>query len=305
MTVEPTESRGTATSAGGRDRGGLALDGTNASVHAELVRLVAELERIAASDPSDAQAEAVVGAIAKLLPDERAADLLDEIVGADVPSPLRASAAFYLVRAGLLDTDAPVVHRLLSEVGPPARLAMARGLHESGDHHRARGMLAPLVRAVHREVRYEAQLWYRYDPIEYSSMPTLDLIGDATREPGWLHRSWAAMELVNRGEIDTALDALEGVVGIWAGPREDGAGTTEPLDTIEMLGGLTFHPRAIALLNRAADDPNPEIREAARRELDAVDTSRVIDLAAEERREAEQRAHDEGFRRFGTLRGKR
>jgi hypothetical protein len=113
-----------------------------------LEALVAQLEDLAAGDPTQYEAARVVDAIAALLPDPRPLDLLDEIMRSDVPGELRAAAARYLVREGQLEMDDRVTRELLAKVGPSARLALARGLHERGDHDRARGLVHPLLRAV-------------------------------------------------------------------------------------------------------------------------------------------------------------
>jgi hypothetical protein len=228
-----------------------------------LYPLVGELEQLAAGEPSFDDAERVVGAIAALLPDERPADLLDEIAQADVPAALRAAAARHLIAASLVTLQDDVVRRMLAEVGPPARLALARGLHERGDHDLARGLVQPLMRAVHDDIRHQARLLYRYSPDEYAGMALPDLLRDALDEPGWLHRAWAARELLRRGEVDAALKALDAVVGAWTYFRDDPECIGEPLRVVRALGQVRDDPRAAALLDRAADDPDPAIRQAA------------------------------------------
>ncbi len=56
-----------------------------------LTRCSGELERLAAVEPTTAESEAVMSAIGALLPDERARDLLEEVMETDIPGQLRAA----------------------------------------------------------------------------------------------------------------------------------------------------------------------------------------------------------------------
>lgn len=253
------------------------------AVAAALFPLVERLEALAAGEPTQAEADEVVAEIAALLPDERPADLLDEVARADVPGTLRAAAARRLLTAGLIDLHDELVRRLLAEVGPPARLALARGLHDRGDHERARGLVQPLLRAVHDDVRQQAQLLYRWSADEYETMALADVVRDA-EEPGWLHRSFAARELLRRGEVATALWVLDSVVGQWTHMRDDAECVSEPLRVVHELARHRDEPRARALLERAAQDPDPAIRRAAADAL-AGPPPAGIDLTRDDRDE--------------------
>jgi hypothetical protein len=254
---------------------------SNRDVAKTLEALVEQLQQLAAGDPTPYEAARVVDAIASLLPDPRPLDLLDEIMRADIPGELRAAAARHLVREGQLGMDDRATRELLAKVGPSARLALARGLHERGDHDRARGLVHPLLRAVHDDVRREAQLWYRSSPDEYKGMATQDVVRDAIDEPGWLHRAWASRELIARGEVETALESLDAVVGHWTYFRDDPACTDEPVRVVMAIAPYAQDGTADRLLHRALRDELPEVRAAAAMAL-GVPEPTAIDLITAE-----------------------